>query len=263
MENIELLKKCGLTESQSKAYYCLLESKKMTPTDIAKKTGESRENCYAILKKLETLGIIEQTNDSKTTYRAKNPSALEALVEKRRKVMVKNEKLVKDNISSLLNVFYLNNNMPGARTQEGLDGIMESYNDILRTKKDVYLIRTKADDILGGDYKSKSFLKNYRDQLPILGIHTYALTPVTEHAKIFSKIGRDQAINLHRTWMPADAYTAPVAIQVYGEKVALIDFSDFPMATTITSPAVAESFRQIIKIMIDFYQANFSQNCSR
>lgn len=259
MEEIEILKKAGLNEAQAKIYECLLKNGALAPSELAENTGQSRENCYAVAKKLVELGLIEQTDDKKTKYRILNPSALETLAEKRRKVVAKNEKYVKDNISSLLDIFYANNEMPGARTLEGIEGVKEVYKDVLRIKKDVYLLRTKADSVLGDDEKADSFLKKYRDQLPLLGIHTYALTPVTKAAIKYAKTGRDEAILFHRTWMPEEDYTAPVAIQVYGDKVALISFGETQMATIITSPVIAEAMRQILKIMTEYYKKNFPQ----
>lgn len=259
MDEMDILKKAGLNEAQSAIYECLLKNGAMSPTELAEQTGQSRENCYAIAKKLVDLNLIEQTDDKKANYRVLNPSNLEILVEKRRKIMAKNEKYVKENLSSLLDIFYANNELPGARTLEGIEGVKEVYMDALRTKKDVYLLRTKADDILGSDKETDSFLKNYRDQLPLLGIHTYALTPVTKNAISYVKTGRDKAILFHRTWMPETDYTAPVALHVYGDKVALIAFGETAMATVITSPVIAEAMRQIIKIMMNFYQKNFPQ----
>lgn len=260
MEEIDILKKAGLNEAQAAIYNALLQNGALTPAELATKTGQSRENCYAVAKRLAEMELIEQTNDKKTTYRVLNPSALEVLAEKRRKVVAKNEKFVKENISSLLDVFYANNEMPGARTLEGIEGVKEVYKDVLRTKKDVYLLRTRADDLLGSDEDSESFLKKYRDQLPLLGINTYALTPVTKNAVSYAKTGRDEAILFHRIWMDKEDYTAPVAIQVYGDKAALISFGETVMATIITSPVIAEALRQVLKIMMKYYQNNFPQD---
>lgn len=256
---MDILKKAGLNEAQVTIYNCLLKNGAMTPTELASKTKQSRENCYMVSKRLMELGLIEQTNDKKAKYRALNPSSLEILVEKRRKIMAKNEKYVKDNLSTLLDIFYANNEMPGARTIEGIEGIKEVYEDALRVKKDVYLLRTKADSILGKDEKTDSFLKYYRDRLPVLGIHTYALTPVTKEAIRYAKTGRDEAILFHRTWMPEEDYTSPMALQIYGNKVALISFGETQMATIITSPVIAEAMRQILKIMMNYYQKSFKQ----
>ena len=173
--------------------------------------------------------------------------------------MAKNEKFVKDNLSSLLDIFYANNEMPGARTLEGIEGIKEVYRDNLRVGKDLYFIHTENEHSLGDD-ETDSFMREYRDKRPLLGIHTYALTPATkERLKRFSN-ARDAAINFHRTWIPESDYTAPVEIQAYGDKVALIAFGETQMATIITSPVIAEAMRQILKIMIKFYSENFKQD---
>ena len=259
MEEIDILKKAGLTESQGMIYDCLLKNGSLNPTEIATKTGQSRENCYAVAKRLIELGLVEQIDDKKISYRVLNPSALETLVEKRRKIISKNEKFVKDNISSLLDIFYANNELPGAKTLEGIEGVKEVYRDNLRVKKDLYFLRTSADVVLG-DNDTKSFLHEYRDQRALLGIHTYALTPVTKNGIRNAKTGRDDATLFHRTWMPEQDYTAPVEIQAYGNKVALIAFGETQMATIITSPIIAEAIRQILKIMIHFYKKEFNQN---
>ncbi len=260
MDEMDILKKAGLSEAQTKIYGCLLKNGAMTPTELASKTKQSRENCYMVAKRLVELGLIEQTKNKKVTYRVLNPSALETLVEKRRKLMAKNEKIVKDNISSLLDIFYANNEMPGSRTLEGIEGIKEVYNDNLRVKKDIYLIHTINNSDLGRDEDIDSFIHNYRDQRSLLGIHTYALTPATKHKiKRFSE-ARDQATNFHRVWMPEDDYTMSVEIQAYGDKVALITIGETQMATIITSPVIAEAMRQILKIMMKFYQENFQQD---
>ena len=260
MEEIDILKKAGLSEAQAVVYDCLLQNGALTPTELADYTKQSRENCYAIAKRLVELGLIEETDDKKKKYRVLNPSTIETLVEKRRKVMVKNEKYVKENLSALIDIFYANNEMPGARTLEGIDGIKETHNDVLRTRKDVYLLRTRADDVLGNDVDADSFLKYYREQLPILGINTYALTPVTKTGLRNAKTGRDQALLFHRTWMPEEDYTSPMEIMVYGDKVAMIAFGETQMATIITSPIIAEAMRQILKIMINHYKKNFPQD---
>ncbi len=260
MEEVDVLKKAGLTEAQADVYYCLLNYGAMTPTELAAETGQSRENCYAVAKKLIELGVIEQTDDKKSKYQVLNPSALETLAEKRRKVVAKNEKFVKENISSLLDIFYANNETPGARTLEGPDGIKEVYLDILRVKKDVYFLRTEADaEFWHNNAELREFLENYREKRAILGIHTYALTPVNNHAVRHTRSGGDNSWSFERTWMPEDAYTAKAEVQVYGDKVAICTYGETQISTIITSPAIAEAMRQILKIMMDFYKKTFPQ----
>ena len=260
MEETDILKKVGLNKAQAAIYSCLLKNGTMSPAELAAKTGQSRENCYAVTKKLVELGLVEQTDDKKANYRVLNPSALEVLAEKRRKIVTKNEKFVKDNISSLLDIFYANNEMPGARTLEGKEGIEEVYRDILRVKKDVYFLRTNADEDFWNDNdENQDFLEQYREQRTLLGIKTYALTPVTSKAVKHVRAGGDNAWNFERTWMPKDDYTAAAEIWVYGDKVAICTYGETQISTIISSPTIAEAMRQILKIMTNFYQKSFSQ----
>ena len=258
-EELSTIKKAGLTESQAKIYLALLRNGALTPAKMAEITQEKRENCYNISKRLVELGLIEKTTDKKTSYQALNPSNLEILAENRRKTIQKNEQYVKQNMSGLLNIFYANNSMPGSRTLQGIDGIKEAYRDALRVKKDVYLIRTQADEQIGNDDDASSFIRKYRDELPKLGIHTYAITPDRPRARKFDAEGRDQQINFHRTFMPKDAYLAPVAIHIYGDKVAFIQFGEMPMTTIIDSPQLAEAMRQIHQMLTSYWQANYPQ----
>lgn len=249
MDEMEVLKKAGLSESQAKVYYVLLSNGELTPAEISEKCDETRENCYSIVKKLDEMGLIEKTEAKKATYRVLNPSNLEILAERRRRIVQKNEKFLKDNMSSLLDIFYANNEMPGARTLEGIDGIKEVYRDTLRVGKDIYLLRTRADLDLNKD----GFLDDYRKKRGRLGITTYALCPDSPEGRKNMLSGQDVSYRFNRTIMD-NQYSAPVEIDIYGNKVALISFGETQMATIITSPTIAEAMRQITKILINFYK---------
>lgn len=239
---IDIVKKAGLTDSQARGYLALIEHGTLTPAQLADRTGETRTNAYMICEKLETLGLASKKDVKKATYTPNHPSALETLAEKRRKALVRNEQDVKNNLSSLIDLFYTTNELPGARTLQGIDGIKEVYKDTLREKKDIYLLRTVADTPdLGIEY-----LDTYREQRAASGIHTYALTPRTEIGFHYQQSGEDKKMLFHRTFLPDNAYTAPVEIDVYGSKVALIAFGDTQMATVIDSPPIAEAMRQIL-----------------
>jgi sugar-specific transcriptional regulator TrmB len=259
-EELNIIKKAGLSESQAKIYLALLRNGALTPAQMSELTGEKRENCYNIAKRLEELDLIEKTKDKKTSYRVQNPTNLEILAENRRKHIQKNEQYVKNNMSALLDIFYANNYAPGSRTIEGMDGIKEAYKDALRVKKDVYLIRTQADIQIGSDDDMNSFLHKYREQLPKLGIHTYAITPDTKKAREKVKNGRDKEINFHRTFMPEDAYTADVAIHIYGDKVAFIQFGEMPMTSIIESPLIAAAMKQLHGLLIEYFQKTYAPN---
>lgn len=249
---VDIIRKAGLTESQARGYLALIEHGALSPAQLAEKTGESRTNAYMICDKLASLGLASKKDVKKATYSPNHPSALETLAEKRRKALVRNEQEVKNNLSSLIDLFYTTNELPGTRTLQGIEGIKEVYLDTLREKQEIYLLRTTADTPDLGIH----YLDNYREQRAGVGIHTYALTPFTPIGLQHKQSGEDDKKLFHRTFLPDHTYTAPVEIDVYGDKVALIAFGDTQMATIIDSPPIAEAMRQVLRLLAATLQAS-------
>ncbi len=243
-----ILRKAGLTESQAKGYLALIEHGALTPAELAEKTDESRTNGYMICEKLEKLGLATKKDGKQAIYTAAHPSTLETLAERRRKVVQRNEQEVKQGINPLIDLFYASTEQPGTRTLQGIEGIKSVYDDTLRVKtKEIYLLRTTADEVdLGIDY-----LDNYRNSRAVANIHTYALTPDTPIARKHQTSGEDNRALFHRTILTKGMYTAPVEINVYDDKVALITYGESQMATIITSPPIAEAMRQIFRLLSD------------
>ncbi|MDR1196854.1 MAG: hypothetical protein LBL08_01080 [Candidatus Nomurabacteria bacterium] len=246
---ITILRKAGLTESQAKGYLALIENGELTPAELADKTGESRTNGYMIAEKLEKMGLAEKTDNKKAAYTPLHPSKIEILAEKRRRIAQKNEQNVKQSIDSLINLFYAHNELPGTRTLQGIDGIKTVFSDTIATGQDIYLLRTIADDTIMGI----PFFDKYRIDRSRAKINTYALTPRTPYAEKWQKDGTDKKMLFHQTFYGIDDYTAPVEINVYGDKVALIAYGETQMATIINSPVIAEAMRQILKLLIKSY----------
>lgn len=250
--DLGILRKAGLTESQAKAYLALVESGPLSPVELAEKTGESRTNGYALADKLVAFNLAQRLSTKKATYEATHPSNIALLAERRRKAVVRNEQAVQNSLDSLIQFFYQHSEAPGARTLEGIEAIKHVYEDTLATKQAIYLLRTTADIPSLGE----GFLDTYRQKRAKLGIVTHALTPNSPEGR--QNMNEDEEFLFHRTWLPENSYTAPVEIDVYDNKVALIAFGGTQMATIIDSPLIAEAMRQILALLI----ASLPQNNS-
>ena len=247
-----IIRRAGLTESQAKGYLALVEHGPLSPTDIAKKIGESRTNTYAIVDKLATLGLAIKQDTPKAQYAAAHPSMLEHLAERRRKAITQNERIIKEGISPLIDLFYARSETPGTRTLQGPEGLREVYNETLQDKQTIHLLRTTAD----AGIVSSDFLRRYREKRAALGIHTHAITPYTTTAKKHIGDGTDEQLLFHRTILPEDSYSAPVEIDVFGNKVALIAFGTTQIATIIESPPIAMALRQVLCLLTETLTAN-------
>ena len=243
--DLNIVKKAGLTDSQAKAYIALIEHSDVSPAELAEYIGETRTNAYAIIDKLLQYGLISKKEavNYGARYNANHPSTLEALAENRRKALAKNEKQVKDNISSLIDYYYEHSEKPGTVTLQGLEGIKSVYNDTLKADDKIYLVRTLQDDRIIGT----EFLYKYVRKRAEKGIKTCGIYP--KGAGHIPYLADAKKLKIVPSYMPPNAYTAPVEINVYDDKVAFISYGDTQMATIIQSPPVAEAMKQLLELL--------------
>ncbi len=242
--NAELLQNIGLSKSQALTYLRLVEKGELSPPEVAELTGESRSNAYMILRKLERLGLVEKLEKSKKiSYQPLNPIALEQLAEKRKQEASLVESQIKHSMPQALSYFYSFTEKPGIRLLQGVEGLKEIYTDTLRTRKDIYFLRTPAEvQTLGDEY-----FNLYKKKRADLGIKTYAFTQDTPAARRFSQ--EDKVNKMVRTWLKPAAYDAPVEINIYGDKVAFLAYGEDIMGVIIQNPPIAEAMRQVFRLM--------------
>ncbi|MCC7543576.1 hypothetical protein IT415_02610 [bacterium] len=242
--NEDTLIQLGLNQAQAKIYLLLIQNGLMTPPKIAELAQESRTNAYTVLDKLEELGLVKRTRSGKKlAYEPENPVALERLMEKRRKEVHQAEQRVKESMPALLNYFYTYQNRPGVRYFEGKDGIMELYLDQLRTKQDIYFIRSDGDINLLGPKIYDIINKRHELGLKVHGIEA-AEADVIKYAR-----ENDQRLGREMAWYPPNTYDEPVNIYTYGNKVAIISYAEETIGVLIESPQIAAAFKQLHAIV--------------
>jgi sugar-specific transcriptional regulator TrmB len=241
--DIQALQQFGLTSSQAKSYVELIKAGSLTPPQLAKKTGESRTAAYMSLAKLEEIGLATKVGDAKkATYSPANPSALEKFIAKKRKEVSAAEDLYRNSLPQLLTYYYSNRGEPGVRFYQGKDGLTKIYEDHLRTGKDVYFIRTPADEEYFGDV-----LYKYMQKRAKASISAHGLAPAFPTAIEWAK-QNDKELKRDIAWYPPKSYTAPVEISIYGDKVSLISFGEEAIGTIIESPQIAQALREIFEM---------------
>lgn len=234
----------GLTEAQAKAYITLTQLGPTAPPVLADKINETRSNTYKVLDKLVELGLARKLeHENKIRYRVENPTALESLARQKRDAALAEEHRIKDALPKLMTFFYTYSEQPGVRFYQGHDGIKQIFDDMLRTRQDIYLIRSPADV----KFYDEVFFAEFRRKRSELGITTHAITPNV--ASAVHNIDVDKLNKFNRTWIPAYAYTGNVEWDIYGNKVALISYGDEAIGMIIESPQIAESCRQLFNLL--------------
>jgi sugar-specific transcriptional regulator TrmB len=241
MENNNLItiRQAGLSEAAAKAYLTLLENGKMTPAELATKIGETRTNGYMLIEKLVGLKLAEKVGGAKTAaYIPLHPSALETIAEQRRKSVEENEVRVKQNLNSLTSLYFESSERPGVKFLEGEDGLKRSINDQLDSTGDIYFLRTRSDD----KTLPAAFFARHQSKLAEKNITTHMLSDKPAQP-------RDREFKTERTVYSAGAYTAPVAINVYDNKVNFTVYGGTETSMIVQSPEIADSMRQLLKLV--------------
>lgn len=238
--DLALLKKIGLTDSQAQSYSELVKVGRLTPPELAKITGESRTAAYMALAKLEEIGLAEQDKTvKKQTYLPTSPSNLDRYIEARRREMTEVEEQYRAGLSDLLTSYYEQRRQTGVQYFRGREGLRAMYEDHVRTGKDLYLVRTYADEDFFEDW-----LYEYMDKRAAAGIRTYALMPFNLRSYNWGK-KNDERLRRDTAWYPDAAYTAPVEIGAYGDKVSIISFGEEAIGTILESPQIAHAMKDL------------------
>lgn len=236
----EQLKELGLSPSQAKAYLLLVLGGKLSPADLMAKTGESRTNAYMVLDRLVELGMaIKDEVGKKLVYRSNSPVGLAKIAERQRERATQAEAKIRDAMPELVKFYHTHRTQPGVRFLQGREGLREVYKDHLKNGGDEVIFRTKADNDYYGDD-----LINYMVERAARGIQTDMISPYQAGMYHYAKT-ENVKYKRQVTFVPEEAYSAPVEISVYGTKLAITSFGEEAIATLIESPQIANAMRQI------------------
>ena len=251
----EILKKAGLNAAQSKTYLALIKHGPQSAAKLAEIVDESRTNIYQILDKLVLYDLVVKIESGKKLFKAQHPSAVEILAERRIKTTAKNEKIIKDNINELTDLYYEKTEFPTVRTITGEYGMKLAYEDILKAGQDVHYLRS----VVEGSHPD--VVKKYTRSLVDKKYHTYGLTQVTSGGLHNQRTGIDRERRVKRTWFPKNDYTGKATINVYGDRVSFIVFNeDQPISTIIYSQEIADAIKFLLEASSKYYEQNFDQN---
>ena len=238
----EQLQQLGLSPSQAKAYLLLVLEGKLTPAMLMKKTAESRTNAYMVLDKLVDLGLaLKDEQDKKLVYRASSPIGLQKLAERQRERAFNTEQKIKDAMPELVKFYQTYRIQPGVKFLQGKDGLQKVYQQHLQEGGDAVVFRTHAD----WQYYGEDFMDGYVAQRATKGMTAQLISPYYKGA----------ADNYQRlpdgrefTWVTPEAYSAPVEIMAYGNKVAITSFGEEAVAMIIESPQIAQAVKEIFAL---------------
>lgn len=239
---IETLKRTGLSSNESKIYLTLLRIGSSKAGKISKEVHINRTTTYDVLKILLEKGLISYVIKANNKwFEAVDPKGLLDILKEK-----------ENDLQRILPELQKINNSPkekhNVKLFYGYKGIKSVFQDIIKTSKDVMILDSECsmpDKIL---YYTQYFVK----QLNKKKIRIRHL--VREDTEV-RKRWEDKSVLPSKftqvKFVPLKFKTNSV-IDIYGDKVAIIIWSEPPEAVIMQNKSVAENFRNYFEMLWKF-----------
>ncbi len=224
------LHEAGLTENESKIYVALLELGPSHAGLITRKTGLHRRVIYDTLDMLIKKGLIGYIlKNNKRLFQASNPKKiLEILQEK--------EHSIQEILPDMLSLYAQTKEKEETNFYKGKNGLKTVLEDQLSSKE----IK-----ILGASSLAYEILQFYFKWFDKKRVEKKIKAKI-----IFNKSDKKQKIPYSEIKYLPEKYSSPLAINIYGDKVAIILWSkENPLAIVIKNKEISQGYEKYFELM--------------
>jgi len=229
----EQLEEAGLTGNEAKIYETLLEIGPKPAGTISRKTGLHRRVIYDAMERLIEKGLIGYiVENNKKIFQASNPQRiLEIIKDKQHSI----EKI----LPQMMNLFQQEKEKPKQETNfyKGINGLKSVFEDQLAEGKEILIV--------GASTLAYELLNIY--------FHWFDKRRVEKRIKtkiIFNQTEKKLKIPLSEIRYLPEKYSSELAINIYGDKVAIILWKkEKPIAILIKDQEIADGYRKHFELM--------------
>jgi len=241
MEVQEVLENAGLSGNEVKVYYSLLNLGSALAGEITKKSGVNRTNVYDSLTRLTGRGLVSFVVKSNRKYfEAASPQRIVKYLEEEEKVIQSKKKLVEDILPDLEKRRKLSKEPQEATIYSGRKGLKSVAEEVLKTKKEMLAFGAEGKFVeLFTDYALQWHMRRGKLKIPVKIIYNEKIRKTKSKAK-FPILQMKFNSSVHDT---------PSTTWIFGDRVAIVVWSEQPVITLIRSKEVAKSYKQFFDIL--------------
>ncbi|MBS3140983.1 hypothetical protein J4405_02455 [Candidatus Woesearchaeota archaeon] len=229
--DMETLKELGLTNNESLIYGSLLKNGESAAGEISRLTGLHRRTVYDSIERLIEKGLVSFiVKNNKKIFRAASPNRfLEIVKEKEEKLNEILPLMLKhyDSVKNEEEIYFY----------KGKEGLKTVFEDQIETKKEILILGASplAYEIL--QFYFKWFDKRRKEN--------------KIHVKIiFNENTEKINIPLSEIRFLPNKYSSPLAVNIYGEKVAIILWSkENPFAIVIKNKEISLGYKKYFELL--------------
>jgi sugar-specific transcriptional regulator TrmB len=231
MIEIDKLRQLGLTTNEALVYTALLEMGSCLAGQISRRIGLHRRTVYDTTEMLIKKGLIGYIiKNNRRMFEASNPQKfLEIIKEK--------ENLVNEALPEMMMFYQQTKEKQETNFYKGKQGLKTVFEDQLETGKEILILGASplAYDIL------QFYFKWFDERRKKDKIKTRI---------IFNQTDKKLNIPLSEIRYLPQKYNSPLAINIYGDKVAIILWSkENPLAIVIKNKEISEGYMKYFEMM--------------
>ena len=226
----KVLEKLGLHPNEIKVYLVLNDHGSSKAGEVAKIAGMDRSSCYNSLKTLQEKGLVSYVLIGKVKwFQATGPQRLLEYLKEQ-------EEDVKEILPALESRHKAVKVKGQVRLFKGIKGVKTVFQDIIRTGKE--------NCCFGNESQLEERLPDYQPQF---------VRQLKEKGIFVRELVREgrgtETSNPKATRYVPKGIESPVVTNIYGDKIALIIWTDIPEAIIIENETAAKAYRNFFEFM--------------
>jgi len=237
----QILEELGLTKNEVKVYLALLELGSTPAGKLIKKVGMHRGIVYDLIDLLIDKGLVSYVIKANRKYfEANDPERLKEYLESKKQELEKKQMDLDKLIPELQLKRQISKEEQEGTIFKGKKGLKSIFEDILNDKKEwlVFGATGKFKDIFHA-YFIQFHNRRAKSKIPLRIIFKDEIR----------KQRREIDLKLCNIKYLPDSYLTPSTTFIYGNKVAIINWSTEPMAFLMRSKQVADSYRSFFDVL--------------
>jgi predicted transcriptional regulator len=236
------LRHLGLSDTQIKIYFSILQNPGISISDISKNINSNRQQIYNDTDKLISFGLVDKTKRGGRTFIPANPQRLLELAKNK-------ESDAKESVEEITEIIPRLELLKGSfstkmtiRYYEGLKQIEDAYNtELLQSKNaEILSFAGSVDEIF--KYFPEEYWQKWNKKFVTNNNSSRMLTDSTE----ISKMTREHDTSYNRQTKSVAGLNMKVNIDVFENNVLIVSFQD-KSAVWIESRVVADSYRTLFE----------------
>ncbi|MBC8500960.1 MAG: helix-turn-helix domain-containing protein [DPANN group archaeon] len=244
---IELLEQVGLTKSEIKVYFALLELGSSSTGAIVDKSGASSSKIYEILERLIQKGLVSYVLKGKIKYfEASSPERIIDYINEKEKELKQQKQGIEKILPELMLKKELSKFKQDATIYKGMKGLETAFFEAVKTMKKGDIVHVTG--VPSRSKKVNLFFVRWNKFRAEHGVKMKILFNESARGELQTKPENNPLAKIK--YMPEEIMT-PAAINVFNEKTIIFpsETEKQPILITINSKEVAESFKAQFDIL--------------